>query len=99
MNETHFPDWHNEMAVLRFDATVRARRANIVVKAALFVSFAIALTVDLDTLDGKAMGVRAPLFLASAVIVPLPAFARLSPPLPPRSISPPGDPTIIRIFK
>ena len=37
MNETHFPDWDNEMAVLRLDATVWARRANIVVKAALFV--------------------------------------------------------------
>ena len=71
MNETHFPDWDNEMAVLRLDATVWARRANIVVKAALFVSFAIALTADLDTLDGKGMGLRAPLFLASAVIVPL----------------------------
>ena len=73
MNETHLPDWDNEMVVLRLDATVRARRANIVVKAALFVSFAIALTADLDTLDGKAMGLRAPLFLASAVIVPLAA--------------------------
>ena len=70
MNETYFPDWDNELAVLRLDATVWARRANIVVKAALFVSFAIAFTADLDTLDGKAMGARAPLFLASAVIVP-----------------------------
>ena len=71
MNETHVPDWDNEMAILRLDATVWARWANILVKAALFVSFAIALTADLDTLDGKAMGVRAPLFLASAAIVPL----------------------------
>ncbi|MEC7145263.1 MAG: hypothetical protein VXW59_06735 [Actinomycetota bacterium] len=76
MNETHLPDWDNEMVVLRLDATVRARRANIVVKAALFVSFAIALTADLDTLDGKAMGLRAPLFLASAVIVPLFSWRR-----------------------
>ena len=47
MNEMHFPDSHDDMAVLRLDAMVRARWANIVVKAALFVSFAIALTVSL----------------------------------------------------
>lgn len=63
MNETLVLDPHNDMAVLRLDAVVWARWANIVVKAALFVSFAVALTVDLDTLDGKAMGMRAPLFL------------------------------------
>ena len=61
MNETLVLDPHNDMAVLRLDAAVWARWANIVVKAALFVSFA--LTVDLDTLDGKAMGMRVPLFL------------------------------------
>jgi len=61
VNETLVLDPHNDMAVLRLDAAVWARWANIVVKAALFVSFA--LTVDLDTLDGKAMGMRVPLFL------------------------------------
>ena len=61
MNETLVLDPHNDMAVLRLDAAVWARWANIVVKAELFVSFA--LTVDLDTLDGKVMGMRVPLFL------------------------------------
>jgi len=41
------------------------------VKVVLVASFVVALTVDLDALEGKAMGMRAPLFLASAVLVPL----------------------------
>lgn len=57
--------------VLQLDRTLAARRANVAVKMALFASFAIALTVPLDVLEGKAMGFRAPLFLASAVLVPL----------------------------
>jgi hypothetical protein len=57
--------------VLAMDATAWARRLNVAVKTALFVAFAVALTVPLDRLEGKAMGARAPLFLASAVLVPL----------------------------
>ena len=57
--------------VLDLDATPVARRANYAVKVALFGAFAIALTVPLEVLEGKAMGFRAPLFLASAVLVPV----------------------------
>jgi hypothetical protein len=57
--------------VLGMDSSAAARRINVAVKASLFVAFAIALTVPLDSLDGKAMGARAPLFLASAVLVPI----------------------------
>ena len=55
---------------------------NYVVKAALFVSFAIAIFVPLDVLEGKAMGSRAPLFLAPAVVVPLLAKYRNWQPYP-----------------
>ncbi len=57
--------------ILDFDRSPLALRVNVAVKAALFVSFAVALTVPLEVLEGKAMGFRAPLFLASAVLVPL----------------------------
>jgi len=57
--------------VLALDCTPTAWRVNLAVKVALFGSFAIALTVPIDALDGKAMGLRAPLFLASAVLVPV----------------------------
>ncbi|MCP5027106.1 MAG: hypothetical protein GY929_12555 [Actinomycetia bacterium] len=40
-------------------------------KALLLASFVVALTIPLSTLEGKAMGFRAPLFLAPVVIVPL----------------------------
>jgi hypothetical protein len=62
--------------VLQLDPTPGARRANLAVKAALFTSFAVALTVPLESLEGKAMGARAPLFLASAVLVPMVATWR-----------------------
>ncbi len=57
--------------VLAMDATPWARRLNGAVKVALFAAFAVALIVPLDHLEGKAMGARAPLFVASAVVVPL----------------------------
>jgi len=46
-------------------------RLNALVKAALAASFAIAIFFPPDVLEGKAMGSRAPLFLAPAVVVPL----------------------------
>lgn len=49
---------------------------NYLVKAALVISFAIAIFFPPDVLDGKAMGSRAPIFLAPAVIVPLLAHFR-----------------------
>ncbi len=40
-------------------------------KAALALAFVVALTVPLDQLEGKGMGFRFPLFMLSAVVVPL----------------------------
>jgi len=68
--------------VRSLDPTPGARRANLAVKAALFGAFAVALLVPLDHLDGKAMPARAPIFLASAVLVPLLARRRRWEPYP-----------------
>ena len=57
--------------VREFDPTPMAARVNAAVKCALFGAFAVALLVPLDHLDGKAMPARAPIFLASAVLVPV----------------------------
>lgn len=57
--------------VLELDGRPLTARVNVAVKLALFASFAVALTVPLDALEGKAMGARAPLFLAPAVVVPV----------------------------
>ena len=62
--------------VLLMDSTATARRINLAVKLALFAAFTIALLVPLDHLEGKAMGARAPLFLASAVLVPILGWRR-----------------------
>lgn len=48
-----------------------AFRAAMAVKFALAVVFAVAILVPLDHLDGKGMGFRFPLFMASTVVVPL----------------------------
>ncbi len=56
--------------VLELDRNPRVRVANLTVKALLVAAFAVALTVPLSVLEGKAMGFRAPLFLAPVVIVP-----------------------------
>lgn len=58
------------------DTTPLAARVNASVKVALFGVFAVALLVPLDHLDGKAMPARAPVFLATAVLVPLIARRR-----------------------
>lgn len=55
---------------------------NYVIKAALVVSFTIAIFFPPDVLDGKAMGSRAPIFLAPAVVVPLLAHFRKWDPYP-----------------
>jgi hypothetical protein len=49
----------------------RARWFNIAVKAALVVSFAVAIIWSPDVVEGKNMAARAPIFLAPAVIVPI----------------------------
>ena len=56
--------------------------ANLSIKAALAVSFAIAIGLAPDTVDGKAMEARAPLFLAPAVLVPVVARLRSWNPYP-----------------
>lgn len=61
------------------DATRAAMRFNIVMKVAIVVVFAIATFVPLDHLEGKAMGLRAPLFVGAAAIVPLAEYFRRSP--------------------
>ncbi|MFQ5556315.1 MAG: hypothetical protein ACE5GB_02225 [Acidimicrobiales bacterium] len=55
----------------RFDADPRARRLVIVLKGALVVAFVVAITVPLDHLEGKGMAFRFPLFMISAIVVPL----------------------------
>lgn len=56
--------------------------ANVAVKVALVASFAIAIGLSPDTVEGKAMGARAPLFLAPVVIVPIVARWRKWEPYP-----------------
>lgn len=48
---------------------------NLAVKAALVTSFAVAIGFEPSTVEGKAMGFRAPLFLAPAIGIPI--LARL----------------------
>lgn len=62
--------------VLDVDRCPATRWINYGVKATLFVSFAVAIGLAPDTVEGKAMGFRAPLFLASAVLVPIIARMR-----------------------
>ena len=69
-------------AVLGLDRKTLMARFNYLVKAALVVSFAIAIFFPPDVLEGKAMGSRAPLFLAPAVVVPLLARWRKWEPYP-----------------
>lgn len=57
--------------VLDHDRRVAAAAVNLAVKVALVVSFVVAVGFEPSTVEGKAMGFRAPLFLAPAVVVPL----------------------------
>ncbi len=57
--------------VLTTDRMPLMRVVNYGVKAALFLSFFVALVFQPDVVEGKAMGFRAPLFLAPAIIVPI----------------------------
>ena len=61
--------------VLAVDRHSATRVVNLAVKVALVLSFVVAIGLAPDTVEGKAMGFRAPLFLAPVVIVPL--IARL----------------------
>jgi hypothetical protein len=48
-----------------------AARLNYAMKAAIVMAFAVAVLVPLDHLEGKAIGMRIPLFVGSAAVVPL----------------------------
>ena len=63
----------------RLDARRWAVPAAMGMKAALALAFIVALTVPLDQLEGKGMGFRFPLFMLSAVVVPLAWRRRFSP--------------------
>lgn len=62
--------------MLDIDRLATARWVNLVVKAALVACFAVAIGLQPDVVEGKAMGFRAPLFLAPVVIVPVVARMR-----------------------
>ncbi len=57
--------------VRALDPHPAAAVVNLAVKAALVASFVIAIGFEPSTVEGKAMGFRAPLFLAPVVLVPL----------------------------
>lgn len=65
--------------VERLDAGRFAVPAAIAIKAALALAFVVALTVPLDQLEGKGMAFRFPVFMLSAVLVPLAWRRRFSP--------------------
>lgn len=62
------------VAVLQLDRDRRTVIVNVTIKAALVLSFVVAIGFEPSTVEGKAMGFRAPLFLAPAIVVP--ALAR-----------------------
>lgn len=62
--------------VLTIDRLQATKWANYAVKVALVAAFFIAIVIEPSTVEGKAMGFRAPLFLAPVVVVPLIAKLR-----------------------
>lgn len=65
--------------VARLDASVVIQRLSWGVKLALALAFVVALAVPLDHLEGKGMAFRFPLFMLSAVVVPVAWRRRFSP--------------------
>ena len=68
--------------VLDVDRHPVTRWVNLAVKVAVVASFAVAIGLSPDTVEGKAMGFRAPLFLAPVVLVPIIARMRRWDPYP-----------------
>lgn len=62
--------------ILDLDRALWVRQSNVGIKFALIAAFFVAIVIAPDTVDGKAMEARAPVFLASAVIVPLVGWKR-----------------------
>lgn len=69
-------------AVLKLDTVDLSRWLNYAIKFALVASFAVALLVPIAVLEGKGMGVRAPVFTAPVWVVPLLAYVRKWRPYP-----------------
>ncbi len=65
--------------VARLDSGAWGVRAAVGIKVALALAFIVALTVPLDHLEGKGMGFRFPLFMLSAVVVPIAWRRRFEP--------------------
>ena len=65
--------------VTRLDNGPWAVRVAMGMKVALALAFVVALTVPLDHLEGKGMAFRFPLFMLSAVVVPLAWRRRFEP--------------------
>ncbi|MCY4136438.1 MAG: hypothetical protein OXG30_16225 [bacterium] len=65
--------------VARLDAGVIIQRLSWGVKLALALAFVVALAVPLDHLEGKGMAFRFPLFMLSAVVIPVAWRRRFSP--------------------
>jgi hypothetical protein len=53
------------------DGTFEAKTFNYLVKCSIIVLFVVALVFPIDHLEGKAMGIRAPLFIGSAILIPV----------------------------
>ena len=73
---TYVDEVTDQSHVLSIDEHRATQVSNMVVKIALVASFAIAIGLAPDTVDGKAMGFRAPLFLAPVIVVPILARVR-----------------------
>jgi hypothetical protein len=70
------------VSVRDVDRLPAMRVVNWLTKLALVASFAIAIGLSPDSVEGKAMGFRAPLFLAPIVVVPVVARLRRWQPYP-----------------
>jgi len=68
--------------VLHLDTVDLSRTLNYAIKVALVAAFAVALLVPIAVLEGKGMGVRAPVFTAPVWVVPLLARVRKWRPYP-----------------
>lgn len=68
--------------VLAYDRATWVKAANIAIKVALVAAFAIAIIFEPSGAQGKGMEYRAPVFLGSAIFVPVIAIMRKWEPFP-----------------
>lgn len=76
---TKAADDNRLIGVAALDARPRAVAMAMAFKAALALCFVVAIAVPLDHLEGKGMAFRFPLFMLSAVVVPLAWRGRFRP--------------------